>query len=96
LLGTFAAPGPRPFSWEGWVVPGAHNTCGDGSTHKVYEDMVPVLDFDTPVGVDKSYTTSEVPSVLTVVDDASDYLYLYINNTSVDPVSFGRVKALFK
>jgi len=86
--------GPRPLSWEQWL--SSNNTCGDGSTHKVYENYEPVLDFDAPVGVDKSYSTANEPSDLAVVDDATDRVYRYVNNTAVTPSSFARVKALFQ
>jgi len=94
LIATFAAPGPRPLSYEDGL--GTHNTCGDGVTHKVYEDMVPVLDVDAAVGLDKVYTTNGIPSDLTIVDDSTDRVYWYTNNTVVTPASLGRVKALFR
>jgi hypothetical protein len=96
LLGTYRGPGSRPTGCGGY----AHFYVADSGTHTVYEDGVPVVTgTQAPTGF--SYTWSMAPPYdirFYLIDDATDRYYYYIraSETSVDPASLGRVKALFK
>ncbi len=95
LIRTYAGPGRRPTGCGGY----AHFYVSDSGTHTVYEDGVPVITgIQTPVGF--SYRWGMAPPYdwhLYIVDDATDYYYYYgLESNAVEPVSLGRVKALFR
>jgi hypothetical protein len=85
--------------------PGTHVTASargpsfivaDSATHIIYENGSPAITgIQTPVGLAAIYEVDDA-TWLTVSDDATDKIYLYTNGTSVEPSSFGRVKAVYR
>lgn len=94
LVRTIPGPGRRPTGCCGY----AHLYVADAATHTVYENGVPIVTgMQKPVGLGYAAVTAPPYDIdLFVVDDATDYFYVYFNVTGVEPASLGRVKALFK
>jgi hypothetical protein len=92
LASSFAAPGSRPTACC------SYGACfvADSAEHKVYYEGTPVVTaVQTPTGLGELSTTVDA-TFLHVVDDATDFLYVYRSDAPVSPASLGRVKALFR
>jgi hypothetical protein len=91
LVSTAAGPGARPTSCCGHDV----GFVADEATHTIYLNGSPIITgVQTPVGVDELSTTDG--TFLYVIDDATDYCYMYQSDVTVAPASLGRVRALFR
>jgi hypothetical protein len=91
LVSTYTGPGARPTSCC------SHNAAfvADEATHTIYLDALPIITgIDTPVGLGELSTTDA--TFLYVIDDATDYCYVYQSDVAVEPASIGRVRALFR
>ncbi len=94
LVSTFKAPGSRPTACGGY--PGEFFVA-DSATHAVYEEGKPVITgIKTPTGFGNIAIMAKGSVVgVQVIDDATDYIYLYRDSSKAEPASLGRVKALF-
>lgn len=96
LESTFAAPGSRPTACGGYT----SFYVTDAATHTVYRNGSPIItDIETPVGFSCTVMVGDAPQAeigLCIVDDATDRIYFYANDTAVAPASLGKVKALFE
>jgi len=94
LVATMPGPGSEPTGCGG-EPPEFFVT--DSGTHAVYErGIVVVSGIMTPVGFDYTALTDGWVDNIFVVDDATDRIYFYWNDTALAPASLGRVKALFR
>jgi hypothetical protein len=94
LVSTLPGPGGRPTACGGYSA----FFVTDVATHAVYEDGVPVIKgIEMPTGFSYTAITGRIwEDTVSIVDDATDRIYLYRNATEVAPASLGRVKALFR
>ena len=100
LMRTFAAPGVHPTAYG--AVAYSHGYpyyVTDDYTHKVYKNATPVITLQNPVGFSYWSNTNGQITLIFVVDDTTDYIYVYETDetySSAAPASLGRIKALFK
>lgn len=101
LIETFPAPGLHATACGSLVATtGYPFYVTDDYTHKVYKNGAAVItSLQTPVGFAYSADTNGNIRIVWVVDDATDYVYMYYTDeyyTPAAPASLGRIKALFK
>lgn len=95
LVGTYPGPGERPTSCAGYAPKFVY--VADSETNTIYYGGVPVITgIDTPTGLDYDEEYADGNVDVWVVDDATDHIYYYYNDSAVAPASLGRVKALFR
>jgi hypothetical protein len=91
-----AGPGSRPTGCGGYT----SFYVTDSATRTVYRNGRPIITgIQTPVGFSFMYMVDYTPqaeSEIFIVDDATDRLYVYQNDTAVAPASLGKIKALFE
>jgi hypothetical protein len=93
LISTLKGPGSFPTS----CARQPRICVADSGTSTVYWEGYPVItDLKTPTGIDCMISITFVGPHLWIVDDATDHIYEYYFDTPVVPVSFGRIKAIYK
>jgi hypothetical protein len=68
----------------------------DSAAHAIYQSGYPIISgIQTPVGLDGVFL-ADSPNYLIISDDATDKVYEYGDSVTVEPSSFGRVKAVYR